>query len=199
MDHEFPTVEQNSSWAARYLEAYHEYCVLFLRRDVLHVEDGGSSLQHPRGGIYHTRRLRCSPSVFPAIDPMRHLASTIKDLRITQRFWMLQQEVHRIKRHPVNKDWVLEMIGRQHRQQLLGPSNPESRYEHNSSSIHDFCHLLNELFLKPISDRMVVGRIGSLDYYRVEILVLWIRTIYKPRWLSVEVAGVKEAFALLLY
>src|SRR6266567_431644 len=199
MDHEFPTVEQDSSWAAGDLEAYHEYCVLFLRRDVFHVEDGGSSLQHPGGGNYYARSLRCFPSVFPAIHPVRHLASTIKHLSIPQRFWMLQQEVHRIKSHSVNKDWVLEMIGRQHGQQLLGSSNPESRYKHNSSSIHDFCHLLNELFLKPISDRMVVGGVGSLDYYRVEILVLWIRTIYKPRWLSVEVAGVEEAFALLLY
>src|SRR5207245_2585635 len=88
---EFFSLQENSSRAARNLEAYHEDSVLLLRSHILNVEHLRHSLQHPRRRNDHTRSLGSPTSIIPAIDPVRHLTRTLEIPSVTQSGRMLQE------------------------------------------------------------------------------------------------------------
>src|SRR5438093_575182 len=59
---------------------------------------------------------------------------------------------------------MLEMVCRQNTQQLLRPAYAEGRYQYGPSTFHDLRDFLDELLLKPISDRVIlIERNASSD------------------------------------
>src|SRR5207253_10983497 len=88
---------------------------------------------------------------------------------------------------------MLEMVCRQHAEQLLGSANSKGRHQHGPATFYDLRNLLDKLLLKPISDRMILHRVRSFHDYRVQVLVLWIRAIDEPSRLTVEITGVENS------
>src|SRR5438309_11222923 len=79
VDNELLPLQEDPARATWYLEADHEHRILFLRRNILHVENGRAALQHPCRRYYHTRSFCSPPSIVPSVDPVSHLASPFKN------------------------------------------------------------------------------------------------------------------------
>src|SRR5207302_4418624 len=98
--------------------------------------------------------------------------------------------------HSIDEDRMLEMVCRQHAEQLLGSANSKGRHQHGPAPLHNLRNLLDKLFLKPISDRMILHRVRSFHDYGVQVLVLWIRAIDEPSRLAVEIASVENSLTV---
>src|SRR5437660_9943472 len=93
---------------------------------------------------------------------------------------------------------MLEMVCRQHAEQLLRSANSEGRHRPGPATLYHFRNLLDKLLLKPIPDRMILHRIRSFHDYCVQVLVLWIRAIDEPSRLTVEIASVEDPLPVTL-
>src|SRR5207245_9014576 len=144
---EFFPLQKNSSRASRNLEAHHEHSVLLLRSHILHVKHRRPSLEHPRGRNDHTRSLRSSTPIIPAVNPVRHLTRTLENPRITQSSRMLQEQLHSVESHSIDEDRMFEMVRRQHAEQLLRSANSKGRHRHGPATLHDLRNFLDNLFL----------------------------------------------------
>ena len=93
---------------------------------------------------------------------------------------------------------MLEMVRRQHAEQLLRSANPESWNQHCPAPLHDLCNLLDKLLLQPIPNRMILHCIRPLHDNRVQVLVFGIRTVDEPCGLTIEVPSVEDPLPVTL-
>src|SRR5467141_3204640 len=91
MNDKLSPIKENPSRTSWNLEAHHENGILLLRRNILHVEDRRSPLQHSRGRNDYARSFRSSASIVPAVNPVSHLTRTLENFGITQSRRILQQ------------------------------------------------------------------------------------------------------------
>src|SRR6266849_2039488 len=119
MNDKLSPIKENPSRTSRNLEAHHEDSVLLLRRNILHIEDRRSSLQHSRRRNNYTWSFRGSSPIIPAVNPVSHLTRTLENLSITQSRRILQKQLHRVQSHSIDEDRMLEMVCREDTEQLL--------------------------------------------------------------------------------
>src|SRR5712664_2529666 len=112
-------IKENPSRTSRNLEAHHEHSILLLRRNILHIEDRRSPLQHPCRRNNYTWSFRGSSPIVPAVNPVSHLTRTLENLGITQSGRILQEQFHCVQCHSIDEDRMLEVICRENTQQLL--------------------------------------------------------------------------------
>src|SRR2546425_1375160 len=112
---------------------------------------------------------------------------------------MLQKQIHSVQRHSIHKHGMFKVVGRQDTEQLLRSANSESRHQNSPATLDDLGNLLDKLFLKPISNRMILHRVRSLHYYRVQVLVFWVSSVDEPSRLTVEIPGVKQSLPVTLH
>src|SRR5438034_6939061 len=111
---------------------------------------------------------------------------------------MLQQQLHRVKRHAINKDWMFKMERGENTEELLGPAHTERGDQHGSTTFNNLCDLFNKLLLQSFPHRMILRRVGTFQDYPVKVLVLWVRPIDEPSGLAVEVSGVQQPLPVTL-
>src|SRR5712664_3977694 len=111
MNDKFSPIKEDPSRTSRNLEAHHEDSILLLRRNILHIEDRRSPLQHPRRRNNYTWSFRGPSPIIPAVNPVSHLTRTLENLGITQRRRILQKQLHRVQCHSIDEDRMLEVIG----------------------------------------------------------------------------------------
>src|SRR3989442_3044708 len=119
MNDKLSPIKENPSRTSRNLEAHHEHSILLLRRNILHIEDRRSPLQHPRRRNNYTRSFRGPSPIIPAVNPVSHLTRTLENLGITQSSRILQKQLHCVQSHSIDEDRMLEMVCREHAKQFL--------------------------------------------------------------------------------
>src|SRR2546425_5462514 len=141
MNHKLSPIKENPSRTSRNLEAHHEHSILLLRRNILHIEDRRSPLQHPRRRNNYTRSFRGPSPIIPAVNPVSHLTRTLENLGITQSRRILQEQFHCVQSHSIDENRMLEMVCGKDAEQLLRSANPEGRNQHCPTPLHDLCNL----------------------------------------------------------
>src|SRR5439155_24415618 len=121
---------------------------------------------------------------------MGHLARAFEDPRVAQCFGMLEQQLHRVERHAINKHWMFKMERGENAEKFLRPADTERGDEHGSTTFDDLCDLLHKLLLQSLPNRVILRRVSTLQDYPVKVLVLGVRAVDEPRRLAVEVSGV---------
>src|SRR5437762_4817390 len=111
---------------------------------------------------------------------------------------MLQQQLHRVERHAINKDWMFKMERGENAKEFLRSPHTERRDQHGSTAFNDLCDLLHKLLLQSLSNWMILRRVSTLQDYPIEVLVLWVRPIDEPSGLTVEVSGVQQSLSVTL-
>src|SRR5438034_5320843 len=111
---------------------------------------------------------------------------------------MLQQQLHRVERHAINKDWMFKMERGENAKEFLRSPHTERRDQHGSTAFNDLCDLLHKLLLQSLSNWMILRRVSTLQDYPIEVLVLWVRPIDEPSGLTVEVSGVQQSLPVTL-
>src|SRR5881397_1080957 len=111
---------------------------------------------------------------------------------------MLQQQLHRVECHAINKDWMFKMERGENAKEFLRSPHTERRDQHGSTAFNDLCDLLHKLLLQSLSNWMILRRVGAFQDYPIEVLVLWVRPIDEPSGLTVEVSGVQQSLPVTL-
>src|SRR5437773_12420233 len=111
---------------------------------------------------------------------------------------MLQQQLHRVERHAINKDWMFKMERGENAKEFLRSPHTERRDQNGSTAFNDLCDLLHKLLLQSLSNWLILRRLGALQAYPIEALVLWFRPIDEPSGPTVEVPGVQQTLSVIL-
>src|SRR6266516_7277306 len=90
---------------------------------------------------------------------------------------MLEQQLHRIKRHAINKHWMFKMERGENAEKFLRSADTERGDEHGSTTFDDLCDLLHKLLLQSLPNRVILRRVSTLQDYPVEVLVLGVRAV----------------------